>query len=189
MRYSLKWPQYAEQWNAMTIKANRVVEFYRYASHILGNKVRYQTIERLSGVPWELVGVLHLRESNLNWGTYLGNGQSLARKTTIVPKGRGPFNSFEDGAVDALKIDGLTDVRDWRLEKMLFYAEAFNGGGYDSRRLPSPYLWGGSSVQVAGKYVADGRFDPKAWDTQPGVAPVLYTLFGMDSTIPVVRES
>ncbi len=173
----------------MVIKPSRLAEFERYAAQLLAHKARYQAIEARTGVPWHLIAILHLRESNANFDTYLGNGQSLHRRTTIVPRGRGPFASFEDGAVDALKIDGLTSVKDWRLEKELYYCEIFNGAGYDARGLPSPYVWGGTSVQRPGKYVSDGRFSSTTWDTQPGCAPILATMAKHDPSITFVRES
>src|SRR5262245_27153532 len=105
MRYGTKWPVYAKQWDSMAIKANRKAEFAKLAQRLLAHKTEYQAIEKATGVPWPMIAVLHLRESNADFGTYLGNGQSLKKKTTIVPKGRGPFKSFKEGAIDALKID------------------------------------------------------------------------------------
>jgi lysozyme family protein len=92
-----------------------------------------------------------------------------------------------EGAIDAYRVDGLSNVIDWRLEKMLYYCELFNGAGYDSRGLPSPYIWGGTNQQKAGKYVADGRFDPQTWDTQPGCAPIIATIARLEQ-INLVRE-
>lgn len=189
MRYGVKWPQYAKEWDGMVIRPSRFAEFERAAAQLWAHKARYKFIETKTGVPWHLIAVLHLRESNANFGTYLGNGQSLKHRTTIVPRGRGPFATFEDGAIDALRIDGLTSVKDWRLEKELYYCEIFNGGGYDARGLPSPYLWGGTSVQRPGKYTSDHGFDARVWDTQPGVAPILATLAKHDSSIRFIRES
>src|SRR5438132_4936564 len=116
MRYAAKWPQYAAWWNAMLIKPSKADEFEKLANFALGHKSAYAAIEEATGVPWELVAVLHRRESNANFNTYLGNGEPLNRKTRKVPKGRGPFigeNAFVDGAVDALHIDGLDSVKDW----------------------------------------------------------------------------
>ncbi len=188
MRYRDKWPQYAKQWNAMTIKPSRVAEFDRYARRLINNKDRYKLVERRSGVPWWLIAVLHMRESDANFSTYLGNGEPLNRKTRLVPKGRGPFNSFEDGAVDALALDGLSGVTDWRLEKALYFCELFNGAGYHNRGLPSPYIWGGTNQQRAGKYVADSKWSSSTWDSQPGVAPILATMAKLDPSIQFVRE-
>ncbi len=173
----------------MVIKPNRQAEFDLYAAQLLAHKSIYQAIEAKTGVPWWLVAVLHLRESNANFGTYLGNGQTLKRRTTIVPKGRGPFATFEDGAIDALKLDGLTDVKDWRLEKALFWTETFNGWGYSNKGLPSPYVFGGTNIQRPGKYVADGKWNGRVWDTQPGTAPLIATLAKLDHTISFIRET
>jgi len=176
----------------MVIKANRVAEFDHTAARLLAHKDIYQLIEKKTGVPWTLIALTHLRESNNDFGTYLGNGQSLKRKTTIVPKRRGPFlgpNAFVDGAIDALKIDGLSSVRDWRLEKELYELEIVNGTGYDGRGLPSPYLWGGTNIQRAGKYTADHVFNAGVWDTQPGCAPTLARLAVLDHSIRWVRET
>jgi lysozyme family protein len=192
MRYSSKWPQYAAWWDRMTIKAGRQAEFERDAKFAIAHKEQYLAIEQKTGVRWYHIAVLHRRESDADFGTYLGNGQSLARRTTIVPKGRGPFtgpDAFVNGAIDALKIDGLSSVIDWRLEKILYYGELFNGAGYDGHGLPSPYLWGGTNIQQPGKYIRDGVFDRNVWDPQPGCAPMLAVMAKLDPTITFTRES
>lgn len=189
MRYGAKWPQYRDQWDRMKIHKNRQDEFDKLASQLLRHKARYQAIEEATTVPWHLIAVLHLRESSANFNTYLGNGEPLNRKTRLVPKGRGPFETFEAGAIDALKIDGTSGVKDWCLEKELYHCETFNGWGYATKGLPSPYVWGGTNIQKAGKYIADGRFSSTVMDTQPGCAPIIATLAKMDDTIQFTRES
>jgi lysozyme family protein len=190
VRYSAIWPSFAQWWDRMTINAGRRAEFTSLARLALEHKERYQAVETLTGVPWAMIAVIHRREGDANFDTYLGNGQSLSRVTTIVPKGRGPFrgsSAFIDGAVDALKVDLLVDVKDWRLEKQLFQCEGFNGWGYGSR--PSPYVWGGTNIQIRGKYIRDHVFDPDVWDTQPGCAPLLASIAQLDSSVHFVRES
>jgi len=192
MRYALKWPQYAKQWNRMTVNKSRQAEFDKLALQLFAHKPIYEAITLKSGVPWELIAVLHLRESSANFNTYLGNGQTLNRRTTIVPKGRGPFlgpDAFINGAIDALRIDGLSAIVDWRLEKELYNCEIFNGTGYDLRGLPSPYIWGGTNIQKPGKYVSDGKFNSQVWDTQPGCAPILAALAKLDPSITFIRET
>ncbi len=189
MRYGIKWPEYAKQWDTMTIKPNRQAEFDRLAQFAIDNKARYEIIERKTGVPWELIAVIHRRESDADFHTYLGNGEPLNRRTRLVPRGRGPFASFEDGAIDALRLDGLSNVIDWRLEKMLYYCEIFNGAGYNNRGLPSPYVWGGTNIQRPGKYVADGQWSSSTWDGQPGCAPILATIAKLDPSVKFIRET
>jgi lysozyme family protein len=86
-------------------------------------------------------------------------------------------------------LDGLSDVKDWRLEKCLYHCEIFNGAGYDMRGLPSPYIWGGTNQQRAGKYVSDGQWSGSAWDGQPGCAPILLQIAALDPTVKFTRET
>lgn len=173
----------------MQIKPQREAGFKQIAQYAIDHKATYEEIEQATGVPWYMVAVLHRRESDGNFNTYLGNGDPLNRVTTHVPRGRGPFHSFKDGAVDALRIDGLTAVKDWRLEKILYYCEIFNGLGYEMRGLPSPYIFGGTNIQRPGKYVADGKWNGRAWDVQPGVAPILAEMAKLDPSIKFIRET
>jgi lysozyme family protein len=192
MRYAAKWPQYRGEWDTMKINEARVAEFEQYAHFAISHKAQYQAVEAKTGVQWFHVAVIHRRESNADFETYLGNGQSLHRVTTEVPAGRGPFNgpdAFVRGCIDALHMDGLDRILDWRLEKILYYCEIFNGGGYDARGLPSPYLWGGTSIQRRGKYVRDRVFDPRAWDGQPGCAPIIRAIADIDQSVRFVRET
>jgi len=192
MRYGAKWPEYAKQWDTMQIKPARQAEMEKLAKFAVAHKDQYKAIEDKTGVPWPLIAVLHRRESDANFFTYLGNGDPLSRRTVHVPYGRGPFtgpDAFIKGAVDALHLDGLDSVKDWRLEKMLYYCEVFNGLGYAMHGRPSPYIWGGTNIQVPGKYVADGVYSNSAWDGQPGCAPILYMIQKLDPTVVYTRET
>lgn len=189
MKYGAKWPVVAKQWDRMVINSSRRDEFTNIAARLISYKPRYQVVAELTGVPWWLIAVLHLRESDADFRTYLGNGEPLTRRTRLVPRGRGPFKSWEDGAVDALRYDGLTSIKDFRLEKALWLAERFNGLGYENRGLPSPYVWGGTNIQKPGKYIADGKWSSTAVDRQPGVAPILHAMSVRDPSIKFERET
>src|SRR5882672_5523791 len=96
MRYGLKWPVYARQWDSMIIKPNRMKEFEGYAKRIISHKAEYLDIAKdTPHMVWCHIGLLHLRESSLDFKTYLGNGDPLNKKTTHVPAGRGPFKTFK----------------------------------------------------------------------------------------------
>lgn len=142
----------------------------KVASRLYSNVGRYIAIQALvSSVPAVFIMCTHERESSGDFGTYLGNGQRLDRRTTIVPTGRGPFNSFEDGAVDALKLEGLDKVTNWTRGALCYRLIGFNGWGYYYHGiLASPYAFAGSTLQVPGKYVRDGVFDPDVLDPQIG---------------------
>ncbi len=186
MRYSEAWPFYAQKWDAMVVNQNRRKEFEGLAGYAVAHKIEYQHVEEATGVPWAMVAVIHRRESDGDFSTYLGNGQSLRLRTTLVPKGRGPFPDFQSGALDALRIDGLTNIEDWRLEKQLYFCTAYNGWGYG---VNSPYIWGGTNQQRRGKYVRDRVYNPFVWDTQPGCAPILATIAQLDPTVKFTRET
>lgn len=143
---------------------------YRTAHRLYENVSRYTALQTYCGgtVPVVFFMCAHERESDGAWNTYLGNGERLDRVTTMVPTGRGPFASFEDGAKDAVKIEGLDRRTNWTRAELAFELEGFNGFGYYYKGLPSPYIWAGSTIQRPGKYVADGLFDPTVMDPQLG---------------------
>lgn len=190
--YREVWPVLAKQWDGMKINPSRWQEFAQVAKGRINYKGRYQEIEAATKVPWALIAVLHVRESSGNFGTYLGNGQSLNHRTTIVPKNRGPFKSFFDGAVDALRIDGLSGITQWPIEKQLYFATSFNGWGYwlYHNHMPSPYIWGGTNEQVRGKYgPRDGQWSAGLWDPQEGCAPLLWMIQHLDNSFSFSRET
>lgn len=185
---------YKNLWDSSTLV--RKADATKAASRILANLDRYSEASRATGVPKWAIGILHYRESNLNFNTYLGNGQSLSQRTTIVPKGRGPFKSFTEGAIDALKVEGFDKVKDWSAARFLYLSEKYNGFGYFMRGINSPYVWGGTNKQQRGKFIRDGVFDRSVMDTQLGSAAILKALCELSPEInaqvnkaPVVTPS
>jgi lysozyme family protein len=164
------------------------------AKKIIAHKAVYEAVERDTGVPWQLVAVIHIRESGLgDVGKFLKgihNGQSWKIKATIIPK-IGPFKSWHECALAALKRTGLSSVGkgNWTPAKMVSAAEPYNGYGYRNKGLRSPYLWASTNHQQRGKYVRDGVFDGSVMDTQLGVAAMLKFLgVGADkkTSVPVI---
>lgn len=165
-----------ERWNRA--RFTRSTQINERAAKIEANRARYEAVSKKTGVPWDVIGVIHYRESSGSFDGVLHNGQKIigtGRKTTIVPKGRGPFSSWENAAVDALMNCSpyAGKNRDWSIAGTLDILERYNGLGYRNRGLPSPYLWAGTDQYVKGKYVADGKYDPNHVDSQLGVAPIL----------------
>lgn len=150
---------------------------------------RYRVVVRRSGFLFEkpdhaeafawIIGFLHFKEATCDFSAILHNGQrgligpdaiKHNRKSTIVPKGVGPFLTWEDSAVDALK-----EARRWRQIKdaikdvgeLLGICERYNGAAYLSKTSPagaenSPYLWARSNINDDfGKFPRDHYFDPK----------------------------
>jgi lysozyme family protein len=179
--------EYARLWQDMTINQSRVQGFAATGKRILKRCPRYVGVSLDTGVPVAVIAVIHERESAGDFATHLHNGDKLSARTVHVPKGRprsgSPPFTWEESAIDALRYQQLHTIVDWSLERALYVLEAYNGWGYRNKGMTSPYLWGGTNQQMAGKYVADGVFNATVMDTQPGCAPLLYTLFGLDRTL------
>lgn len=169
----------AERWGRALF--TRSTQINAQAEKIIANRSRYEVVSKATGVPWDVIGVIHYRESSGNFAGVLHNGQKIigtSKKTTLVPEGRGPFSTWEEAAIDALVNchPHLARNKDWSIGATLDKLEAYNGLGYRNKGLPSPYLWAGTDLYTKGKYVKDGKFDPDHVDQQLGVAAILMKL-------------
>ena len=156
--------------------------FMTIAKSLVAAKTTYQAVAAKTGVPWPLIAVIHERESSQDWRRSLAQGDPWDRRSVHVPAGRGPFTSWEEAAIDALVNCPPYAARnaDWSIGGALTLLERYNGLGYASRGLPSPYLWSGTDQYIAGKYVRDGVYDPHAVDAQPGCAALLMAMIAID---------
>lgn len=160
--------EYLDLANSMIVTKESLV--LATAQKLLKSVDRYLAIQKLTNVPAAFIMCVHERESSGNFSTYIGNGQLLNRVTTIEPIGHGPFASFEDGCVDAFQHEGLGKIplSEWDEAGLCWWMEKYNGFGYRNHGIRSPYLWGGTNHQQAGKYVRDGVLDPSVMDPQLG---------------------
>ena len=179
---SWKEPDWTYLFDNATLDENRIDEIKHVCDKIYKNKERYEKVAKDVNpkMPWWFVAVLHYRESSLSFAGVLHNGDRIigtGRKTYHVPKGRGPFDTWEEAAVDALQ--GFAHHKDWDVYNCLKKAERFNGLGYRRRGVGeySPYVWAGTSIHdETGKYVADGRYSNTAVEKQLGVAAIIIGL-------------
>lgn len=174
--------EYVRFFIGMQPRSNFTGVITKLASKALEHRPRYQTVGRQLSIPWWFVAGVHALESTFNFNTHLHNGDPLRARTSHVPKGRpqkgsAPF-SWEDSAIDALgdhqRLGGLSD---WSLPRALWRFERYNGFGYRSRAVPSPYLWSFSSVYEKGKFTSDRRFSASAVSQQCGAAVLLKHLW------------
>lgn len=148
-------------------------------NYIKSKKSEYMDAQNLTGVPWEIIGALHMREASGDFSKQIMNGQPWNRRTTWVPKGHGPWSSWLESCKDAFAIKKLPDV--WTIENTLYFAERFNGMGY---RIPSrqkvvgfsPYVWAFTQHYKGGYYVSDGKFSSSAVAKGAGFAVILKEL-------------
>ncbi len=150
-----------------------------------GAQTRYQAVAAKTGIPWAAIAVIHQRECSQDWTGSLAQGDPWNRVSVHVPAGRGPFGSWEEAAIDALENcpPYAARNRDWSVGGTLTVLEEYNGLGYASRGVPSPYVWSGTDQYRSGKYVRDRVYDPNAVDRQLGCAGLLMAMMALDRSI------
>lgn len=176
------------RWQKCEIAPARVKEISAVARRLVHAIAKgiYTQIEELTGVPWWVVAIIHEREADQNWGRSIAQGDPWNAVSRHVPKGRGPFHSFIDAAVDALKncAPKAAEWHDWSAGGSLTILEEYNGLGYeDYHAEASPYLWGATNQEQRGKYVGDGEYSAATWDTQLGCAAMLMAMMQLDKSI------
>lgn len=150
------------------------------AEQALGFKPTYDLVGDELGIPWWFIAGIHLLESTFNFTTHLHNGDPLQQRTVREPPNRpaagSPPFTWEESARDALERQELANLKDWSLPRALWRWERYNGFGYRSRGVPTPYLWSFSTIYESGKFVRDGEFSEGAVSQQCGAAVLLKAL-------------
>lgn len=172
--------EYESLFNSLSVRKEGEVELLRIQTDIEKNKQRYTEVEKKTGVPWQVIAVLHYEEGALDFNTHLHNGDPLSERTVNPPSkrpraGNPPF-AWEDSAIDCLEYEDLKNWYDWSLAGILYKLEGFNGWSYRLHGINSPYLWAGSTHYTAGKVMADGTWSDSAVSKQLGAAVVLKAL-------------
>jgi lysozyme family protein len=150
---------------------------------LLTSRTRYEEIQTLTTVLVVPDACIHERECSGDFRCALCNGEKIigtSHKTTLVPRGYGPWATFEAGAQTAFHIDGLDKVaaqsEGWTQERAVYEWEAFNGFGPRAHGKHTGYNWAGTNIYNGGKYVSDGVWNPNAYDTQLGCVAVMLAI-------------
>ncbi len=179
--YASLQPEYLRQYRTLSVRTAFAQTANWHLTMIRKSRSRYESVGRIVDVPWHFIAVIHALESSFNFRAHLHNGDfPLTTRTRQVPAGRPsawlPPSDWESSAKDALRLLGFTGLKDWSLERTIHRLEAYNGMGYRTLGVPSPYLWSFSNHYDRGKYVADGRFSPRARSQQCGAVVMLKLL-------------
>jgi len=156
-----------------TMEVRPSASIQRVVERIERNKPRYIVAGTLTGISWKVIAVIHEMEASGNFQNQLLNGENWESRTRKVPRGMGPWTSWEVSCMDAFssrKFKGLN------INQTLKELERYNGMGYVRRGINSPYLWGNTNHYKAGKYVSDGKYSPTAITRQIGAAALLKKL-------------
>jgi len=128
-------------------------------------------------VPWQIFALAHAMECDCDPSRQILNGEAWNQKTTLRPAGLGPWPSWEASARDAASRARWPDRDVWTPAWVLKRLEQHNGMGYAKRGAHSPYLWSGCQHGTgAGKFTADGKYDPSAVSAQVGAGVLLWAL-------------
>ena len=201
--------EYGWLWGQLTPSGPKYPEARRAAQIALDNKSRYESVTDKTNAPWFFVAAIHYREASQSWRGCLHNGDPWNQTTVHVPAGRGPWNSWEEAAVDALQLEGYANLRDWGVGDVFRRLELYNGAGYrvggiknftcrkqghragtfdgtyhgsmqdTTPRNASPYVYCGTQYYEKGVSIEDHSFYPDAIDDNVGVMLFLKTLEGM----------
>jgi lysozyme family protein len=178
--------EYDVLWAGISLRKETAPEVMATARQIVENRPRYNLISEATGVPWFVIGVIHSLECSLSFAKHLHNGDPMADKsgrplaTKRIPAGRGPFLTWDESAIDAIKYDKLDKEKDWSVARIAWHFERFNGMGYANKGLPSPYLWSFTTAYEKGKFVEDGVYSPVAVSKQAGAMAILKALTKVD---------
>lgn len=173
--------EYARWFAAARIRPEHQDSAQWHLTMLRQSRPRYAGVAGRLGVPWYFIAAVHALEASFNFRAHLHNGDfPLSQRTRQVPSGRPlkwlPPSAWEDSAADALRLMGFTGQSDWSLPRVLHRLEAYNGFGYRRAGRVSPYLWSFSTLYDRGKFVADGKFDPRARSQQCGAGVMLKVL-------------
>ena len=169
-------PEYASLMSVMRVL--RTDEVNETADRLLKNvdESRYEVAHSVTGVPIVFMAASFEREASSDFTKSPAQGDPFDAVSKNVPRGRGPFRSWAEAAVDAYHLNGLDKVgtANWTWPLVCYYGELFNGfGPRDYHHIRTSYLWGGTNLQQPGKYVADGKFDAGCMDEQIGIVPMM----------------
>lgn len=195
-RGSFEW--YAFNYDHAHINPKYLNEAKKAADLVLKNKERYKLVADQFGLPWWVIGCIHWREASCDFSGVLHNGEKIigkGTKTKKVPAGRGPFLTWEQAAIDAIKFDNI-DKKCLKygliLEGILKALEEYNGMGYFYHHPEqlTCYLYSYTNlIKPQGRYTYDNFYNPFAdANDYCGIVPIIQIL-ALKNEIQLVRYS
>lgn len=176
---------YREHYITMRVLAEKRGSVTRKANRLAQGRRRYEAVQRATGVPWPIIGLIHDMEASFSWDKQILNGERFTRRTRLVPSGHGPWTSWHASSVYAMRLKNWHEITDWGIGRIGELLERYNGLGYANRNKNSPYLWSFSNHGVGvGKYTSDGVYDPHAVSRQAGAMLTLRRLGEMGLWAP-----
>lgn len=166
--------EYLKNWNRAEITEQTRLD--RGLQKVRPNYDEYRKISKQLGCSLFALICSHYREASCDLDRQILNGQPWDIKTSIVPKGEGPFNDFVESCERGFEIKPEMENPN-NIIDLLHFLERWNGWGYRRRGILSPYLWAGTNLYTKGYYTSDGNYSSRAVNKQLGCATLLKGLF------------
>lgn len=152
-------PEYLKLITSAQIIFNHVNDVARSVHNTLAQRPVYEEISKATGVPWQVIGLIHMREGN----NHLNQG--IRQGLPVDPR------FFIHDAIQVISSRQKPDQ--WDIAGILWFCESFNGFGPRHHGIHTGYLWAGTSFYWRGKYDRDGHWNPTLVDEQVGIATAL----------------
>ena len=170
---------YRRRFTDCIVAADRIPEIDEIVAGIVADRVRYEAVAQALDMPWFVVAVFHHLTTDRSFECHLHNSDPLMERTIHLPDGRPaegepPF-TWEESAIDALKLQFLDQWQDWSLPGILFKLEGHDTWAYRLHRpeVNSPYLWCGSKHYDRGRFIAEDTWSDTAVANRCGGAVLL----------------
>lgn len=167
---------------------NRIEEIDHVARRLIRpeNLAHYDPVFAKIGVPQVVQATICEREDGNDFSKSPAQGDPWNKVSTHVPRGIGPFKSWEESAIYSWTVAdrlNVLSVPKWTLPYFCFKMEGYNGFGYRAHRIRTPYVVGGSVLQEKGKYTSDGHYDSDHMDTQIGCLPIALRMIELSPSL------
>ena len=169
--------EYLNLWQRCVVNPDSSSQIDAAVKRIKSHEALYQQAVAGTKIPWFCVGIIDEMECGCDQTKHIHNGDPLMKRTVQVPAGRptsgdGPFTKLES-ITDWIQLKHWNQWHDWDVASILFRFEANNGFAYRNYRVNTPYLWSGSNLYTAGKFIKDRVYSKTAISKQIGAALLL----------------
>jgi len=158
-------PEYLKMIANAVISFDRIADVTRAISNIKAHAQIYQAIATGTGIPWDEIGDIHMREGGNNLGEDLIDG-TPCDPATFIPDSIQKIHAWFDKT-------GYQVPAKWDAAERLYLAEKWNGFGPRHHGIHTGYSWATTNFYIKGKYDRNGHWDPNLVDKQVGIASVM----------------
>jgi lysozyme family protein len=179
-----------------TLKITRPAAAEKRARELIKPSVldHFVPVNQKLGIPIVWMVCSFNRESDCDFTRSPAQGDRWDEVSTHVPRGVGPFPSFEASAEWAYRHDGIErNSFPWTFAYACYTWEEFNGFGPRNHGHVSGYVFAGTDQYdppsgLGGKYVEDGVWSPTTVDRQLGCVPLAMMMIELEPSLAFVAD-